>query len=252
MSSFQAILSDVHGNLEALLAVLEDAERQGVSEILSLGDLVGYGPNPRQVIRTAIDRFGWNLLGNHEEAVLFGPRGFSDKAEEAVLWTRQQLLSPRFPARESEVLWTYLQGLPRSFADGDVLYVHASPMDPQHEYLLPESSGNPALMRVLFERIPRVAFGGHTHMPGIFRPGAPFITQGRFEGPLDVSDGKTFVNVGSVGQPRDGDPRACYVLFDGPTVRFRRVAYDHRRTARKIRAIRPLPNALAARLGQGL
>lgn len=248
----QAILSDVHSNIEALEAVLADAELHGCEEIVCCGDLIGYGPNPRQVVRLAMERFAFCVYGNHEESLEIGPDGFNWKAAAASRWTRDQLLSRRHPKRENDAMWEWIRSLPRSVKHGDALYVHGSPMDPQHEYILPESVYNTALMRTLFSHIKRVGFGGHSHLPGVFEPPARFVPQDRIQGKFDVSKGKFFVNVGSVGQPRDGDVRSGYVIFNGDWVLFRRVPYDYRRTARKIKRISRLPAALGVRLQYGL
>jgi diadenosine tetraphosphatase ApaH/serine/threonine PP2A family protein phosphatase len=247
-----AILSDVHSNLEALQAVLEDVEEQGCDEIVCLGDLIGYGPNPRQVLRIALERFAFTLMGNHEEGILYQPVGFNWKAEASAWWTKDQLRSPRYPREENERFWAYLESMPRYAQHGDVLYVHASPLDPTREYVMPEACYNPDFMKLIFSKIKRVAFGGHTHLPGIFFPDRPFLPASHIEGTFPVTRGKFFVNVGSVGQPRDGDTRACYVVFDGKFVAFRRVRYNYRKTARKIKRIKRLPNALGARLSLGL
>jgi diadenosine tetraphosphatase ApaH/serine/threonine PP2A family protein phosphatase len=247
-----AIISDVHSNLEALEAVLEDVEEQGCEEIVCLGDLIGYGPNPRQVLRIATGRFEFTLMGNHEEGILYQPVGFNWKAEASAWWTKDQLRSPRHPGPENAKFWKYLEDMPRYAQHGDVLYVHASPLDPTREYVMPEACYNPDFMKLIFSKIKRVAFGGHTHLPGIFFPDKPFLPQNRIEGPYPVVKGKFFVNVGSVGQPRDGDTRSCYVVFDGKTILFRRVSYNYRKTARKIKQIKRLPNALGARLSLGL
>ncbi len=246
-----AIVSDIHSNQEALDAVLEDIRENGGEEIVCLGDLIGYGPNPRQVLRLAIRKFRFTLLGNHEESVLFQPVGFNWKAEASAWWTKDQVFSKRHPKRENDRFSNFLKSMPRYMTEKDVLYVHASPLDPTREYILPETSHNREHMKHVFRRIPRVAFGGHTHLPGIFFEKSPFLPQENVEEAFPVTDGKFFVNVGSVGQPRDGDTRACYVLFDGTTVTFRRVAYDYRKTARKIKRIKRLPNALGARLSMG-
>ncbi len=249
---YTAIVSDIHSNEEALHAVLEDIEDSGVEEIICLGDLIGYGPNPRQVLRLAIEKFRFTLLGNHEESILFQPVGFNWKAEASAFWTKDQIHSKRHPKKENNLFSSYLKSMPRYMSDKDILYVHASPLDPTREYIMPETSYNWEHMRHVFRRISRVAFGGHTHLPGIFFEKDPFLPQDHLEGPFPVTDGKYFVNVGSVGQPRDGDTRACYVLFDGEHVSFRRVAYDYRKTARKIKRIKRLPNALGARLSLGV
>ncbi len=247
-----AIVSDIHSNMEALEAVLEDAGEQGCEEIVCLGDLIGYGPNPRQVLRVATERFEFTLMGNHEEGILYQPVGFNWKAEASAWWTKDQLHSPRFPADENKRFWEYLESMPRYATHGDVLYVHASPLDPTREYVMPEACYNPDFMKHIFSKIKRVAFGGHTHLPGIFFESRPFLDASRITGAYSVARGKFFVNVGSVGQPRDGDVRACYVVFDGKSVLFRRVSYNYRKTMRKIKRIKRLPNALGARLSLGL
>jgi len=247
-----AIVSDIHSNIEALEAVLDDIHEHECEEIICLGDLLGYGPSPRQVIKIAMDLFEFTLLGNHEEGILYQPVGFNWKAEASAWWTKDQLKSPHYPAHENRKYWTYLEQMPRFATHGDVLYVHASPIDPTREYVMPEACYNPEFMTAIFKKIKRVAFGGHTHLPGIFFENRPFLQQNRIEGPYPVVKGKFFVNVGSVGQPRDGDTRSCYVIFDGKTVLFRRVEYNYKKTARKIRRIKRLPNALGMRLALGL
>jgi len=246
-----AIVSDVHSNIEALEAVLDDIHENECEEIVCLGDLLGYGPSPRQVLKIAMDLFEFTLLGNHEEGILYQPVGFNWKAEASAWWTKDQLKSPHYPAHENRKYWNYLEQMPRFATHGDVLYVHASPIDPTREYVMPEACYNPEFMTAIFKKIKRVAFGGHTHLPGIFFENRPFLQQNRIEGPYPVVKGKFFVNVGSVGQPRDGDTRSCYVIFDGKTVLFRRVEYNYRKTARKIRRIKRLPNALGMRLALG-
>src|SRR5262245_44433101 len=151
-----AIVSDVHSILEALEAVIEDAAANDCSEILCLGDLIGYGPNPRQVLRIALENFRFTLMGNHEEGVLYQPVGFNWKAEASAWWTKDQLRSKRYPGRENESYWRYLQHLPRYVEEGDVLYVHASPLDPTKEYVMPEATDNPEYMKMMFAKIRRV------------------------------------------------------------------------------------------------
>ena len=247
-----AIVSDIHSNIEALEAVLDDIHEHECEEIVCLGDLLGYGPSPRQVLKIAMDLFEFTLMGNHEEGILYQPVGFNWKAEASAWWTKDQLKSPHYPAHENRKYWGYLEQMPRFATHGDVLYVHASPIDPTREYVMPEACYNPEFMTAIFKKIKRVAFGGHTHLPGIFFENLPFLQQNRIEGPYPVVKGKFFVNVGSVGQPRDGDTRSCYVIFDGKTVLFRRVEYNYKKTARKIRRIKRLPNALGMRLALGL
>lgn len=247
-----AVLSDVHANLEAIEAVLDDIAKNGCDRICCLGDQIGYGPNPRQTLRIAIDRFDFTLMGNHEDGVLRQPVDFNWKAEASTWWTKDQMRSPRHGTREGGRLWSFLEEMPRVVQEGDTLFVHASPLDPIREYVMPEACYNTDFMKHLFSKIKRVAFNGHTHMPGIFTPNRPFLPQSRIVGPYPLQHGKFLVNVGSVGQSRDGDTRACYAIFNGREVTFRRVPYNFRKTARKIKHIKGLPYALGVRLTLGL
>lgn len=247
-----AIVSDLHSNQEALTEVMADIDKEGCQDIVCLGDLIGYGPNPRQILKTALERFRFTLRGNHEEAVIKTPEGFNWKAAASSIWTKRQIISPAFPAKESERMWSYINGLPEYVEEGDALFVHASPNDPVWEYVMPEYAANRQLMKTIFARIRRIAFGGHTHLPGIFLDEGRFIPQGRVKDAYPVTRGKFFVNVGSVGQPRDQNPLACYAIYDGESIKFKRVRYDFRTTARKISKIKDLPLTLGTRLGLGV
>jgi diadenosine tetraphosphatase ApaH/serine/threonine PP2A family protein phosphatase len=245
----RAILSDIHGNLEALEAVLTDAAACGASSIYCLGDLVGYGPNPVECVDVSMD---WDvvLLGNHDQAAMFDPDGFGQSAEKAIFWTRARLET----AGRND-LWEFLAERPRTHQEPGFLHVHGSPWGPLNEYLFPEDVYNPQKMTRIGELMERYCFAGHTHVPGVFVEEAP----GRWSylvpeecGPRYRLDGrKTIVNAGSVGQPRDGDWRACYVLLDDPDVTFRRVEYDVEATVRKIYDIPELENFLGDRLREG-
>jgi len=132
----------------------------------------------------------------------------------------------------------FLQNLPATHTERDLLFVHASPRDPLNEYVHPQHAKDQGKMGTLFWLVKRCCFMGHTHVPGIF-----VEDQHRYFHPAEIGDhyrlgsSKVMCNVGSVGQPRDGDKRACYVLFDGNTIFFRRVDYDMAATRKKIRAI---------------
>jgi diadenosine tetraphosphatase ApaH/serine/threonine PP2A family protein phosphatase len=149
----------------------------------------------------------------------------------------------------------FLLSRPRSHREGDVLYVHASPRHPLNEYVFPEDIYNQRKMERNFALVERTCFAGHTHLPGIFVEVSAEVYQ--YLSPEECPHGyrldgrKVICNVGSVGQPRDGDPRACYVLFDGETIRFVRVPYDLEETVRKIHAIPELDNFLGDRLREG-
>jgi diadenosine tetraphosphatase ApaH/serine/threonine PP2A family protein phosphatase len=246
----KAILSDVHGNLEALRAVLDDIARHPVQEVYCLGDVVGYGPDPRDCL-DLVARCKVVLLGNHDQAVLFDPVNFNAVAERAIQWTRCQLESP-VPSRQArDRRWELLAEMPRRHREGGLLFVHGSARNPINEYVFPEDVYNPAKMGALFDLVEHRCFQGHTHVPGIFTEDLDFFSP-EDVGPVHHLDGrKALINVGSVGQPRDGDPRACYVLLDGDALQFRRVPYDVEATVQKVRAVPELDNSLGERLRQG-
>jgi len=247
-----AILSDIHGNLAALEAVLADVGAQGVGRLVCLGDVVGYGPNPCECLDIVME-FDFCILGNHDSSALFDPEGFNAAAEQAIFWTRSQLEGGRDNLEASRRRMEYLCKLPRTRREENVLFVHGSPRGPTNEYVFPEDVQNSKKMEKLFSMIPHLCFQGHTHVPGIFTSGFRFIR------PVDTGRGygiagsreKLMVNVGSVGQPRDGDPRSCYVIHDAQSIEFRRVDYDVEATVRAIEAEPELDNFLGYRLRDG-
>jgi len=247
----QAIISDLHGNLEALEAVLADIRSQNISEILCLGDIIGYGPNPKECIDVARS-FKFTIMGNHDEAALFQSEAayFNLKAKAALDWTRQLLEDPADSLSNGK-RWEFLGELQRSYEVGDILFVHGSPRNPVKEYIFPEIVNLPNKLTNIFERVPRVCFIGHTHLAGVFTEDLQFYTPAQLGNVFEVRDSKAIINVGSVGQPRDGDPTACYVVFDGNTAWFRRVEYDFYNTMEKIYAVSELDNDLANRLAEG-
>ena len=254
----RAIISDVHGNHEALCAVLEDIDRQQVDAIYCLGDIVGYGPNPCECVKLVRERCSMVLLGNHDQGALFDPDGFNVGAEKAIRWTRAQLEQhDRIPRNSSEPLTDFLGELPRTHAEGDLLFVHGSARRPLDEYVFPEDIYNPLKMEHIFELFGKYCFQGHTHIPGIFTTAPDFISPSvpkaglQQEQRLSLPGGKAMVNCGSVGQPRDGDPRACYLILEDDSVRYRRVEYPWNVTCQKIYAIPDLDNFLGDRLTQG-
>ncbi len=253
----QAIISDVHGNLEALRAVLADIDREQVDTISCLGDVVGYGPNPCECVKLVQERCGLVLLGNHDQGALFDPDGFNVGAERAIRWTRGQLEAhDRMPRNASNRLTDFLGELPRNHVDGELMFVHGSARRPLDEYVFPEDIYNPLKMEHIFELVGRYCFQGHTHIPGVFTTSpeflSPSVSRGATEAVIELPAGKAMVNVGSVGQPRDGDCRACYVIVeDRRRVRFRRIEYPCDVTCKKIHAIADLDNFLGDRLLQG-
>ena len=244
----RAIVSDIHGNLEALTAVLADIQSQGITEIYCLGDVIGYGPNPCECIDRVM-QFGLCILGNHDQGALFDPDGFSSGAERAIFWTRSQLEANK--NGEQTRRWMFLCELPRTHREGDHLFVHGSARSPLNEYVFPEDIYNPKKIEKIFAVIPRYCFQGHTHVPGIFTDDGRFMSPTDLGGRYQLGEQKVMINVGSVGQPRDSDVRSCYVVVDGDWINYRRVEYPVDETAKKIYAIPELDNFLGDRLREG-
>ena len=247
-----AILSDIHGNLAALEAVLDDVGGQNVDRVVCLGDVIGYGPHPCACLDQAME-FEFCILGNHDSSALFDPEGFNVAAEQAIFWTRQQLELGKDGPEASRKRMQFLCEMPRSLREGSVLFVHGSPRQPTNEYVFPEDTQNSKKMEKLFSMVPHLCFQGHTHVPGAFTTDLRFVRPSDSGAGIAVNDPSKImmINVGSVGQPRDGDPRSCYVVYDEQTVTFRRVEYDIERTVREIEAEPDLDDFLGHRLREG-
>ena len=239
-----AIVSDIHGNRHAFEAVLDDVAASDVGQIWCLGDLVGYGAEPDACVELARERTDLCLAGNHD----LGVRGdlpleeFSRGAELAARWTQETI--------DDENL-EYLCGLdPRGAQKGVGLY-HASPRDPVWEYVL-----STLLAELCLDvQDERVCLIGHSHVALSFsrEPGEPATGEARRAGEeLAIGTGEWLINPGSVGQPRDGDPRAAWLLLDTEawTAGYRRTEYDIAAAGAAIRAAR-LPDSLAERLQYG-
>ncbi|MCA9130931.1 MAG: metallophosphoesterase family protein, partial [Planctomycetales bacterium] len=219
----RAIVSDIHGNLEALKAVLADIRSQDCEQIICLGDIVGYGPEPRACIDAA-QKFHACILGNHDLAALFDPEGFSNAAEQAILWTREQVETDD-SIEEAYRRLEFLAHLPRTRREGSLMFVHGSVRNPVNEYVFPEDVFNRRKMEKLFSMIQRICFQGHTHVPGVFTSDMVFHRPEEIDHNYKIGEEKVMVNVGAVGQPRDGDWRSCYVILEEPWIHFRRVEY---------------------------
>lgn len=236
-----AVLSDVHSNLAALEAVRDDMPE--VDEVWVLGDVVGYGPQPNEVIRLLQQMGARTVLGNHDGAAIgaVDARDFNPDAAEAIRWTAE-VIDPNARA--------YLSALPETRCEGDLTAVHGSPRDPIWEYIV-----SPQVAATNLDAFQsRHCLFGHTHLPVIFR-----VDDGRMEvvpatpdSPIRIDADRALINPGSVGQPRDGNPQAAYLLLETERqlVEFRRVAYDIGRTQRLMREV-GLPPRLAERLSYG-
>lgn len=255
--TMDAILSDIHANLEALEAVLADLRPHKVDRILCLGDIVGYGPNPRECLRLVRKHCAWTLRGNHDIATLLEPLGFNKTARDAAIWTRKQLQPKWYSGAQSRLDWSILEDAQESRLEGDILYVHASPRDPVMEYVEEADCqdmgfGPGDKIQAIMAEVTRLCFVGHTHRPGVITEAYRFYRPQEFDREWRLDGGRTLINVGSVGQPRDGNPDARYVLVGEGVVRFCAVPYDRERTAAKIRAIPELDDRLANRLLDGV
>ncbi|MBX3358120.1 MAG: metallophosphoesterase family protein [Phycisphaeraceae bacterium] len=275
-----AVISDIHANLEALQTVLAEIDSRRaagvpITRIISLGDIVGYGPDPLQCVDLVRERCEWSLMGNHDFGVLYEPTNFNPGAEAAAYWTREQFdaetdesrrkarydFLDRLRVRVVDTTWAKDPGL-------TLLAVHGSPRRPINEYIFPDDVVTaPDKVTTIFERVPRLCIVGHTHFPGVFTDEPDFYP------PNELTDGiyrftegeKAIINVGSVGQPRDQDPRASFVILYPPGegaadtnngssagyAEFVRVEYNIDSTANKIKAIPQLNDWLGDRLYEG-
>lgn len=249
-----ALISDLHSNRPALEAVLADIEDQGATEIACLGDIIGYGPDPEWCIDQVMERCAWSLTGNHDEALFTGTSDFNSYAKEALIYTRGRLRPRWFKGAKVRERWEWLRALPSTYRIDRFLFVHGSPRNPVREYVL-STDGilNPTKLRAVFESFTGVCFAGHTHQPGVFYPNLRFQgLGGEEEVTLELPpDQQYFINVGSVGQPRDRDPRACYAILTEDTLTWRRVEYDIRNVQERILDTPDLPDILAKRLSLG-
>ena len=231
-----AILSDIHGNLEALQAVLDDAQHMSAESVFSLGDLVGYGPDPCACVQIAMH---WDhvLRGNFDDALVH-PARYADWPDQ--LSQMMQRLHRQIRQHEDgEQMLAFLARCPTSYSSEKSLFVHGSPRDHLREYVFPEHIYAPDKMASIFACFDTLCFCGHSHMPGLFLPAGEsewlYVEPAQCDDVYSVANGKLLCNVGSVGQPRDGDARASYVLFDGQRIIFRRVDYDFQTTIEKLR-----------------
>ena len=255
-----AILSDIHSNLEALTTVFDDIEKRGIKMVYCLGDVIGYGPNPKECLDLIIEKAEWCVLGNHDYATLYEPTNFNYAAEQASFWTRQ-VLEEEEQKQHCNRRWSFLGELQMRETLESKLgattaimdFVHASPRRPINEYIFPDDVyTNPLKVRLLFERVRHICFVGHTHMPGVFLDEPDFYPPDELGNAYPIiDDEKAIINIGSVGQPRDKDNRASYAYVDENRVHFVRLEYDFKTTMKKIRAIEQLDNFHAERLQDG-
>ena len=251
-----AIISDVHANLEALTAVIDDIRGQGVRDIINLGDTVGYGPDPAACIDLVDAACSINLCGNHDYAVLFDADGFNPIAKKSVDYHRQVLEPvPGDDDPESVRRWQWLSNLEPMYEGEAFETMHGSPRQPITEYVLPsDPEMDPIKISDIFSAMShRLAFVGHTHFPGILEEhNESFLMLSTISNRYRISNTRrAIINVGSVGQPRDRNPKSCYLIYDGESVVYRRVEYDVEKTVQKILSQPEIHPASGLRLRDG-
>ena len=238
------LIADIHANLVALEAVIEDAGP--VDAVWCLGDVIGYGPRPNECSAWVEEHAAVTVVGNHDWACLgrLDLDEFNDAAHAATLWTIDRLTPHAH---------NWIDSLPNRYIEGDMTLVHGSPRHPVWEYVQ-----RPATAAANFPFFDTdICFIGHTHVPVIFPEELARKGEAIYQPPvgeiITLNHGRYLVNPGSVGQPRDGDPRAAYALFDPDTreIEFRRLAYDVKQTQCQMQE-EDLPPSLVARLANGL
>lgn len=249
-----ALISDLHSNREALDAVFADIETREVEKIYCLGDVVGYGPEPEYCVDLVRERCQLCLMGNHDEALFRDASDFNPHARGAIDFTRERMFPTWYSGTDKKARWKYLRGLPLTHTEGRFTFVHGSTRDPVREYVLSTDGFlNPDKLRAVFESFDGVAIGGHTHHPGMHDENLRFHgLNGAHSLTLPIpQDRKVFLNVGSVGQPRDSDNRACYAVLEDEQITWHRVPYNFQLTAEKILRTGVLSEVLARRLAMG-
>lgn len=223
-----AILCDIHSNLEALETVLAEVEHQGVDRIVHLGDIVGYNANPNECVEIVMKENITSILGNHDAAAcgLENPQMFNSAAKQAVLWTRDKL-KPKHKK--------YLCSLPETLVlDGTILLSHGSP-ESRDNYILDWMDAM-RQFAVMEKMDINICFHGHSHLPSLFVFRGPDHDIRNHEKHTLDENNRYLVNFGALGQPRDGDSRTCFGIFDSDemTVEFFRLKYDVLKAAGKI------------------
>ena len=241
-----AIIADIHANLSAFTAVLDDIERRGgVEEVWCLGDVVGYGPDPHECIALLRQTTDVCIAGNHDWAAIgkVSTSDFNRDAAAACHWTAQQL---------SDEDAEYLINLPLVIEKDDFTLVHGSPREPIWEYLL--STGTAKESFAYFKS--QFCLVGHSHRPVVFsydETGACSLRQFSPDSGLALGESRLIINPGGVGQPRDGDPRASYAIYDSENrlVSLYRIPYDIGATQARMMT-HGLPVRLVTRLSLGM
>ena len=241
------IISDIHGNYEAYKRVLNFFEREKVEKIINCGDIVGYGPLPNECICEVKNNPKiYSVLGNHDVAVsgIDDISRFNETAVKSINWSQMRIAADNIG---------YLKKLKYKRRENNFIFLHGSPRNPLYEYITEETGA-----KANFDKLDEcICFVGHTHMPACFRknPSGRVVSLGLDEEkPIDLISGcRYIINGGSVGQPRDGDSRACCLIYDAQKrqVKLHRIKYDIESVQALMRK-QKLPGFLSRRLGRGI
>lgn len=239
-----AVISDIHGNLEALKAVLNDIELHGIDIVICLGDIVGYYPDPELCVELIKEHTTYSVAGNHDYAAinLINTDNFTYYAFEAMEWTK---------ARLSEESKKYLASLPLTIKMDKMFFTHSSPANPsEYTYIFPNSEH--AILQAFSSMVYKINFIGHAHWPFIMSQENLDIIN-CFENDVEIQDNRYYlINVGSVGQPRNLNTKSSYAIFDNDEmlISLKSVKYDYTITQKKV-LDNNLPSFLAERLASG-
>lgn len=240
-----AIISDVHGNLEALEVVISDIRKRNIDDIIFLGDAVGYGPDPVDCLRLLLDSASVKIRGNHDQALIEPEllNYFNEYARMAIEWTASKI---------NEGTKKIIRDMPltakKRLMGRDIYFVHGSPREPEKWHYILTLNDVETNLRYFNESI---CFVGHSHQPFIVekKMSGEIIVHRESEVVIDETS-RYIINAGSVGQPRDMDPRSCYVILDDGRITFVRLSYDIKKTQKKMRDA-GLPGYLIDRLERG-
>lgn len=219
-----AIISDIHSNLVALQNVLDYLKSNKVDKIICLGDVVGYGPRPNECVELVKENCDVCLMGNHDHAVLglTDIEYFNQYARDSVVWTQKHIT----PENKN-----FLKNLPFTHKINNILFVHSTPLKPEEwDYIFSEQDARRNFDNISYD----LSFIGHSHIPVIFPSDHPSYFKDELQ--LDLENERYIINVGSIGQPRNEDPRSCFVIYDDETqmINYIRLEYDVKKTFQEI------------------
>ena len=244
-----AILGDVQGNGEALRAALEDIRQRKIERIVCLGNVIGFGPDPVECLDLIRNSCFITIRGDHEQALLSGTDGLIPATARLIEWAKDMICE----GSQGENRMAFVDNTLDPFSSAGISFFHGSPRS-SREYLFPSDvKRNRRKLRAAFEHVDKVCFHAHTHVPGVITENPLALRSAAdLEGYYHYRKGeKSLINVGSVGQPRDGDPRAGYIEIRKNEIFWRRVAYDVEAVIERMERLEVFGTNYSARLRQG-